>query len=222
MDVARHPGLMRRGARYYLRVRVPLDLIETLGRREIWQSLRTADPQIRDLEAAGTERIFQEQVSSVGTRPQLDAALDFIREGDVLVVTKLDRLARSTAHLLKVVETIEAKGVTLRILDLSIDTSTATGRMLLTMIGAIAQFERELMLERQREGIAKAKAAGKYKGRAPTARAKLDQVRELRAAGIGANEIAHRLGIGRSSVYRLVGPASVKLEPPAQREQEQS
>ena len=77
---------------------------------------------------------------------------------------------------LKVVETIEAKGVTLRILDLSIDTSTATGRMLLTMIGAIAQFERELMLERQREGIAQAKAEGRYKGRAPTERAKLDQI----------------------------------------------
>jgi DNA invertase Pin-like site-specific DNA recombinase len=93
----------------------------------------------------------------------------------------------------------------LRILDLSIDTSTATGPMLLTMIGAIAQFERELMLERQREGIAKAKAAGKYKGRAPTARAKLDQIRALRSEGIGASEIARRLGIGRASVYRLLG-----------------
>ena len=82
------------------------------------------EAQIRDLEAAGTEKILQEQVFSVGTRPQLNAALDFIREGDVLVVTKLDRLARSTAHLLEVVGTIEAKGVTLRILDLSIDTST--------------------------------------------------------------------------------------------------
>jgi len=97
----------------------------------------------------------------------------------------------------------------LRILDRSVDTSTATGRMLLIMIGAIAQFERELMLlERQREGIAKAKAAGKYKGRAPTARAKLDQVRELRAAGVGASEIARRLGIGRASVYRLLGSAA--------------
>ena len=151
------------------------------------------EAQIRDLEAAGTEKILQEQVSSVGTRPQLNAALDFIREGDVLVVTKLDRLARSTAHLLKVVETIEAKGVTLRILDLGIDTSTATGRMLLTMIGAIAQFERELMLERQREGIARAKAAGRYKGRAPTARAKKAQVLALKAERVGPSEIARRL-----------------------------
>jgi DNA invertase Pin-like site-specific DNA recombinase len=165
------------------------------------------EAQIRDLEAAGAEKLFREQVSSMVKRPQLAAALDYIREGDVLVVTKLDRLARSTAHLLQIVQTIEAKAGALHVLDLNLDTSTATGRMMLTMLGAIAQFERELMLERQREGIAKAKAAGKYKGRAPTARAKLDQVRELKTQGIGASEIARRLGIGRASVYRLLGSA---------------
>ena len=161
--------------------------------------------QVRDLEAAGAQRIYREQVSSVGTRPQLDACLDFVREGDVLVVTRLDRLARSTAHLLQIVETIEKKGAALRVLDLNLDTATATGRLMLTLIGAIAQFERELMLERQREGIAKAKAAGRYRGRAPTARAKLDQIQALKAEGIGASEIARRLGIGRASVYRLLG-----------------
>jgi DNA invertase Pin-like site-specific DNA recombinase len=161
------------------------------------------EAQLRDLEAAGARKIFREQVSSVGTRPQLDQCLDFIREGDALVVTRLDRLARSTAHLLTIVETIETKGASLRVLDLKLDTSTATGRLMLTLIGAIAQFERELMLERQREGIAKAKAAGRYRGRAPTARAKLAQIRELKAAGVGASEIARRLGIGRASVYRL-------------------
>jgi len=131
-----------------------------------------------------------------------------VREGDTLVVTKLDRLARSTAHLLQIVETLERKGAALRILDLSIDTSTATGRLMLTMIGAIATFEREMMLERQREGIAKAKAAGKYKGRAPTARAKAAQVQALQAEGVGPSEIARRLGIGRSSVYRMLGSAA--------------
>ena len=120
------------------------------------------------------------------------------------MVCRLDRLARSTAHLLQVVEKIEAKGATFRVLNLNLDTATATGRLMLTLIGAIAQFERELMLERQREGIAKAKAAGKYRGRAPTARAKLDQIRELKAEGLGASEIARRLGIGRASVYRLL------------------
>jgi DNA invertase Pin-like site-specific DNA recombinase len=163
------------------------------------------DAQLRDLRAAGASKIYQEQVSSVGNRPQLDAALDFIREGDVLAVSKLDRLARSTAHLLQIVETIESKGASLRVLDLNLDTATATGRLMLTLIGAIAQFEREMMLERQREGIAKAKAAGKYWGRAPTARAKLDQIRAFRSQGLGASEIARRLGIGRASVYRLLG-----------------
>jgi DNA invertase Pin-like site-specific DNA recombinase len=161
------------------------------------------EAQLRDLEAAGTQKTFREQVSSVGTRPQLDQCLDFIREGDTLVVTRLDRLARSTAHLLQITETIQGKGAALRILDLNLDTATATGRLMLTMIGAIAQFEREMMLERQREGIAKAKAEGRYKGRAPTARAKLDQIRALKAEGLGATEISRRLGIGRASVYRL-------------------
>ena len=102
---------------------------------------------------------------------------------------------------MQIVETIERKGAALRILDLNIDTSTATGRLMLTMIGAIGTFEREMMLERQREGIAKAKAAEKYKGPAPTARAKAAQVHALQAEGV----IVRRLGIGRSSVYRLLG-----------------
>jgi DNA invertase Pin-like site-specific DNA recombinase len=162
------------------------------------------EAQLRDLEAVGARKIFQEQVSSVGTRPQLDQCLDFIREGDTLVVTRLDRLARSVAHLLQIVETIEKKGAALRILDPDIDTSTATGQFTLTILGAVGQFERQLMKERQREGIAKAKAAGRYRGRAPTARRKLAQIQALKAEGLGASEIARRLGIGRASVYRLL------------------
>lgn len=137
-------------------------------------------------------------------RPQLAAALDYLRDGDALVVTKLDRLARSTAYLLLITETIQGKGAALRGLNLNLDTSTATGRMMLTMLGAIAQFEREMMLERQREGIAKAKAAGKYRGRAPTVRAKLDQIKAYRAEGMGATEIARRAAVSRASVYRLL------------------
>jgi len=113
------------------------------------------DAQIRDLKAAACEKIFHEQVSSVGKRPQLEAALDFIREGDTLLVTKLDRLARSTQHLLEVADRVKAKGADLSILNLGADTSTATGRLMFTVIGAVATFERELMLERQREGVAR-------------------------------------------------------------------
>ena len=93
----------------------------------------------------------------------------------------------------------------MKVLDLDLDTSTATGKLLFTMIGAIGEFERGLMLERQREGIAKAKADGNYKGRKPTARAKADQVLVLKAEGVGATEIAKRLEIGRASVYRILG-----------------
>ena len=96
------------------------------------------------------------------------------------------------------------KGVSLRILNMGIDTATATGRMMMTIVGAIAQFEREMMLERQREGIAKAKAEGKYKGRQPTARAKTDDVRTLHRQGVAPVEIARQLGISRASVYRCL------------------
>jgi DNA invertase Pin-like site-specific DNA recombinase len=162
------------------------------------------EAQLAELETVGCERLYHEQTSSVGSRPELEAALDYVREGDALVVTKLDRLARSTAHLLQVTETIQGKGGALRVLNINLDTSTATGRMMLTMLGAIAQFEREMMLERQREGIAKAKAEGKYKGRKPTAKAQADEVKALREQGLGASAIAKRLGIGRASVYRCL------------------
>jgi DNA invertase Pin-like site-specific DNA recombinase len=143
----------------------------------------------------------------VGRRERLDTALEFIREGDTLVVSKLDRLARSVRHLLEIVETLKAKGANLRIINLNLDTATATGKLLFTMIGAIAEFEREMMLERQREGIAKAKGAGKYKGRKPTARAKGKEITGLKAQGLGAAEIAKRLRIGRASVYRVLAGA---------------
>jgi DNA invertase Pin-like site-specific DNA recombinase len=168
------------------------------------------EAQLRDLKSAGCEKIFREQVSSVAQRLQLDAVLDFIREGDTLVVSKLDRLARSTQHLLEIADQVKRKGAHLCVLNLGMDTGTATGKLLLTVIGAIGQFEREMMLERQREGIAKAKMEGKYKGRAPTARAKADEVRALHNERVGATEIAKRVGIGRASVYRIIDTAGAE------------
>lgn len=165
------------------------------------------EAQRRDLQLCGIEKLFSEQVSSVARRDQLEAALEFAREGDTLVVTKLDRLARSTSHLLSILDTLETKGVALRILDFggaSVDTKSPTGKLMLTMFGAMAQFEREMMLERQREGIAKAKRDGKYKGRKPTARAKRNEVLQLKRDGVRPTDIAKRLGIGRASVYRLL------------------
>lgn len=159
------------------------------------------------LVATGCTRMFREQVSSVAIRVELDAALDFVREGDTLVVTRLDRLARSTTDLLTIVAILERKGVGLRVLDFGgseVDTKSPTGRMLLTMFAAVAEFERGVMLERQRIGIAKAKTEGRYRGRAPTARAKAHDVRALELAGIGATAIAAKLAISRASVYRIL------------------
>ncbi len=167
------------------------------------------EAQQRDLINAGCEKVFVEQVSSVDVkaREKLSEALEFVREGDTIVVTKLDRMARSVAHLLEILDTIETKGASLRILDMAIDTSTPNGCLMLNILGSVAQFEREIMLERQREGIAKAKAQGKYKGRAPTAKAKAKEVLAMHAEGVGATAIAKELSIGRASVYRILDAA---------------
>jgi DNA invertase Pin-like site-specific DNA recombinase len=178
----------------------------------------TADQQVgleaqhRDLKAAGCRKVFSEQASAVGERAQLEAALDYCREDDTLeddtlVVTKLDRLARSARHLSDLVDRLEGKGVTLRILNFggdAVDTRGATGRLMLNMFAAMAQFEREMMLERQREGIARAKAEGKYKGRKPTARAKAQDALRLSREGKKVAHIAKELGISRGSVYRAL------------------
>lgn len=163
------------------------------------------EAQLRDLETAGCTKVFHEEVSSTSKkRPELERALDYLREGDTLVITKLDRLARSVADLVKISEGLKEAGVGLRVLDLNLDTATPTGKLMVHLLGAIAEFERELMLERQREGIAKAKADGKYKGRKPTALMRTDEVLSLRGQGITADKIATQLGISRASVFRIL------------------
>ena len=192
-----------------------LDPNETIGTDMLIGYARTSttdqeagfEAQIRDLKALGIEKVFKEQVSSVGQRAELTAALEFVRDGDTLVVTKLDRLARSTRDLLKIVDQLKDKGVGLRILDFGgseVDTSSPNGMLILTMFAAMAQFEREIMLERQREGIKRAKDAGKYKGRKPTVRNCADEIKALKEEGVGATAIAKKLGVGRASVYRAL------------------
>jgi DNA invertase Pin-like site-specific DNA recombinase len=129
--------------------------------------------------------------------------LKYLRKNDEVVVTKLDRLARSIRDLIDIVDQIEAKGASLRILAMNLDTKTPTGKLMLNVLGSVAEFERTNMLERQREGIAKAKTDGKYKGRAPTARRKRDQVQVILGEGLGVCEVASKLGISRSSVWRI-------------------
>lgn len=163
------------------------------------------EAQLRDLTAYGCEKIFSEQLSSVDAqREQLEAAIEFVREGDVLVVTKLDRLARSVADLVDLERRLNAKGVGLVIQNPGMDTTTPSGRLVFNMFASVAQFEREIMLERQREGIAKAQSEGKYKGRKPLPANVEASVLALKAERVGATEIAERLGIARRSVYRIL------------------
>lgn len=162
------------------------------------------DAQLRDLTAAGAEKIFKEQVSSVAERPELDRLLGILRPDDVLIVTKLDRLARSVANLVGITEQIAKAGATLKILGMNLDTGNAQGRLMLNVFGSIAQFEREMMLERQREGIAKAKAEGKYTGRKPLDAAIVAKVKQMHADKRRPTDIARQLGIGRTSVYRAL------------------
>lgn len=161
--------------------------------------------QERDLLAAGAERIFSEQVSSVSDRPALRECLATLRKGDVLVVTKPDRLARSTRDLLSIVEDLSARGTGLILLSMGgerLDTRNPTSKFMLTMLAAVAEFERLLMLERQREGIARAREAGKYKGR----KAVVDRLvaREMAADGLTGLDIAARLGVSKSAAYRAL------------------
>ena len=167
---------------------------------------QSLDTQLQALAECST--IFQEKVSGAkDDRPQLAQLLNFVREGDVVLVTKLDRLARNTRHLLEISEYLQSKRVALRILNLGINTSTPTGKLMLTMIGAIATFERELMLERQAEGIELAKQRGVYKGRKPTAMAKGNEVLALLARGLTKAETARQMGISVSSVQRILKAA---------------
>jgi DNA invertase Pin-like site-specific DNA recombinase len=162
------------------------------------------EDQIAHLTKLGIEKVFAEQASAVASRPQLEACLDFLREGDILIVTRLDRLCRSTAHFCEVFDRLERKGVAIRVLDLGIDTSNPTGRMVAEIVVAVAGFERRLLLERQRVGIAAAKAEGKYRGRVPTARRRFHEVIDLHQAGVRPDEIAAKLAISRSSVFRAL------------------
>jgi DNA invertase Pin-like site-specific DNA recombinase len=168
------------------------------------------EAQLVELNTYGCERTYQEQVSAVATRTQLEAAIDMLRAGDKLVVTKLDRLARSVAHMGELLEQIEAKGAGLVILSMGnerVDTSTATGKLILNMMVSVAQFEREMMKERQVEGIRRAQAEGKYKGRAPKAMQQADKVKALVAAGVDRVKIQEQLGMSKASYYRCLRAA---------------
>jgi len=156
------------------------------------------------LKAAGCEIIRSEKVSGTSTqgRDELKNLLTFLRDGDELIITRIDRLARSVKDLQDIVYVLRENGVSLKATEQPIDTTTPAGKCFLDMLGVFAEFETNLHKDRQMEGIAKAKERGVYKGRKPTI--DVEQVQELRNKGMGATAIAKELGIGRASVYRVL------------------
>ena len=176
-----------------------------VGYARVSSSGQSLDIQNEALAAAGCEKVFAEKMSgrSAKDRIELANAIDFVREGDTLIVTRLDRLARSVGDLHQIIEKLAEKGVGFRCLNQSgVDTDSSTGKLMMSILCSVAQFENDIRRERQMEGIAKAKAAGKYRGRP----ASIDptRVKELHEKGLGASQIAREMNIGRASVYRAL------------------
>src|SRR5438094_3151936 len=169
-------------------------------------STQDQDLTIQRERLAYCEKLFEEKASgTTAARPALQTCLDFVREGDTLTITRLDRLARSTLHLCEIAEQLARKGVHLQVLDQQVDTHTPTGRLLFGMLSVIAQFETELRAERQREGIAKAKRAGVHFGRSKAlTREQTEELSILRAQGITLAALMQRYGIGKTAVYRYL------------------
>ncbi|WBT39956.1 recombinase family protein [Hyphomicrobium sp. DMF-1] len=176
----------------------------TYGYARVSTTDQDLETQVEKLTGAGCTIVREEKMSGTTRegRAELETLLQFLRSGDVLMVTKVDRLARSVGDLQEIVKIIKAKGAALKATDQPIDTGTAAGKCFLDMLGVFAEFETNLRRERQMEGIAKAKARGVYEGRKPCIDPQ--EVRRLAGEGLGATDIARRLGIGRASVYRLL------------------
>jgi DNA invertase Pin-like site-specific DNA recombinase len=159
--------------------------------------------QHAELEAHGCERVFTDKATGTNiARAGLTDMLEFVREGDTLVVVRLDRFARSLSDLYAMLEHLTRQGVAFHCLRQSIDTSTSTGKLTLAILGAVAEFENDLRRERQREGIDRARERGVYKGRKRTV--DNGEVRRLHSEGAKPTAIASALGISRTSVYRAL------------------
>jgi DNA invertase Pin-like site-specific DNA recombinase len=162
------------------------------------------DTQIKELTAAGAERIFQEKITGASTsRPELDKMLSMLRAGDTVIVNRLSRLGRNTAHLIQLITDLSQRDVRFVALDLGIDTNSPAGRMVLTVFAALAEFERESNGERRQAGIELAKAQGKHMGRpSGVDEEKLKKVKTSLAAGLSVHQIVEVTGISESTVKR--------------------
>jgi DNA invertase Pin-like site-specific DNA recombinase len=175
------------------------------------------DPALQEqaLVGAGCERIFVDRASgALAHRPELDAALAYLRTGDTLVVWRLDRLGRSLRHLLAVVNELGEREVGFKSLAEALDTTSSSGRLLFAIVGAIAEFERDLIRERTQAGLAAARARGRKGGRKPLMTpTKVALARRMYAEGVGVTEIAQTMGVSRPTVYRHLRRPSMASSP---------
>ena len=176
-----------------------------------WQPIaagRNLDVQLQKLQNAGCSKLFEEKKSAAqgSSRPRLEECLDWVREGDTLVISRLDRVARSVLDLASIADKLKSKGVDLRVLDQGIDTSTTEGRLMFNMLGAFAEFENDLRRERQQEGIERAKAKGVRFGRKRNlTEGERNQIQKMREKdGLTIEQLQNRFRVGRSTIYRAL------------------
>ncbi len=175
----------------------------TLGYARVSTGDQDLAGQVMRLKAAGAVRTFEDVISGrTFDRPGLKALLDYARAGDALMVVRLDRLGRSLRELLEIVEQLKERGVALVSLEEKIDTASAAGELVFHVFGAIAQFERRLIAERTRDGVAAARAEGRKPGRPALDREKLQAALTLVRSGLSPTRAADQVGLGRSTVYR--------------------
>lgn len=176
----------------------------TVGYARVSSTGQSLDVQLEKLKDC--DKLFQEKKSGrTDNREQLQRCLEYVRDGDVFVVTKLDRLGRSTRDLLNIVNRLESKGVQLRVLDQNLDTGTPAGKLMFTMLGAIAEFENDLRRERQSEGIMLAKSRGVLMGRkAKLTEEQILEMRQRRQEGFLIKDLMTEYGLSKASVYRLM------------------
>jgi DNA invertase Pin-like site-specific DNA recombinase len=178
---------------------------QRIGYARVSTSNQNTSIQIEQLQTAGCDRIFDEKASgSSQNRTQLNEMLNFIRKGDTLVITRIDRLARSLRDLQNLVHDFQQKGIAIKETEQPIDTNTAAGKAFLSMLGVFAEFETNIRKERQMEGIAKAKTSGVYKGRKPISEDVKKDIVRLHNDGVKKVEIIQLLGVGRTSVYNTL------------------
>jgi len=182
---------------------------EIIGYARVSSVGQRHEGQVERLKEAGATKVFAEKVSGLDKeRPELARCLEYLREGDTLLITKLDRLARSTSHLHQIVEDLTAKGVGFKVLDdSSLDTTTRTGKLVFGILASIAEFETALRKERQMEGIAKAKAEGRIGGRPKLVTPEVEaEIAKLREDGMSIRKIAAEVGFSKATVQKITSP----------------